>query len=86
MKPRALRELTREELLQQKHDLEEERFNLNMRRSLKDLDNPLRLRMIDREIARLLTILREDEKGIRGLAKQKTTILDQSDKKKGKAD
>ena len=59
----------------------EERFNLNMRQSLKQLDNPLRLRMIDREIARIKTILVEDQKGIRNLAKEKTTILKDSDKK-----
>lgn len=85
MKPGALRELTRNELSQKEQDLVEERFNLNMRQSLKQLDNPLRLRLIDREIARVKTILVEDEKGIRSLAKEKTTILKDSDKKaKGK--
>lgn len=85
MKPGALRELTRDELVQKEQDLVEERFNLNMRQSLKQLDNPLRLRLIDREIARVKTILVEDEKGIRSLAKEKTTILKDSDKKaKGK--
>jgi len=85
MKPGALRELTRDELQQKERDLVEERFNLNMRQSLKQLDNPLKLRMIDREIARIKTILVEDEKGIRFLAKEKTTILKDSDKKnKGK--
>lgn len=81
MKPGTLRELTRGELLQKERDLVEERFNLNMRQSLKQLDNPLRLRMIDREIARIKTILNEDEKGIRVLAKEKTTILTDSKKK-----
>jgi large subunit ribosomal protein L29 len=81
MKPGTLRELTRGELLQKERDLVEERFNLNMRQSLKQLDNPLRLRMIDREIARIKTILNEDEKGIRILAKEKTTILTDSKKK-----
>jgi large subunit ribosomal protein L29 len=81
MKARALRELTREELLQKNSDLEEERFNLRMRRSFKALDNPLRLRSIDREIARILTILREDETGVRALAKQKTGILGGDDRK-----
>ncbi len=76
MKITGLRELTRDELLQRGRDLKEERFNLNMRRSLKALDNPLRLRNIDREIARILTILGEDEKGIRPLAKQRKTLLD----------
>lgn len=85
MKPGALRELTRDELSQKERDLVEERFNLNMRQSFKQLDNPLRLRLIDREIARVKTILVEDEKGIRSLAKEKTTILKDSDKKaKGK--
>lgn len=85
MKPGALRELTRDELVQKEQDLVEERFNLNMRQSLKQLDNPLRLRMIDREIARIKTIIVEDEKGIRNLAREKTTILKDSDKKaKGK--
>lgn len=85
MKPGALRELTRDELVQKERDLVEERFNLNMRQSLKQLDNPLRLRMIDREIARIKTIIVEDEKGIRNLAREKTTILKDSDKKaKGK--
>ena len=81
MKPGSLRELTREELSQKEQDLVEERFNLNMRQSLKALDNPLRLRYIDREIARIKTILREDEVGIRSLAKEKTTILIDSEKK-----
>ena len=82
MKPRPLRELTREELLQQVHDLEEERFNLNMRKSLKGLDNPLKLRMIDRDIARIRTIVREDELGIHPLAKERTTLLDKSGSKR----
>lgn len=85
MKPGVLRELTRDELVQKERDLVEERFNLNMRQSLKQLDNPLRLRMIDREIARIKTIIVEDDKGIRNLAREKTTILKDSDKKaKGK--
>lgn len=87
MKVTGLRELTRDELLQRERELKEERFNLNMRRSLKALDNPLRLRNIDREIARILTVLREDEKGIRPLAKQRTTLLDDAgSSKKSKGD
>jgi len=81
MKTGALRELTRQELMQRERDLIEERFNLNMRQSLKQLDNPLRLRIIDREIARIKTIIHEDDKGIRVLAKEKTTILTESVKK-----
>ncbi len=61
MKIQELRELSREELLQRRRDLEEELFNLRMRRSVKPLDNPLRLRMIGRDIARVMTVVREAE-------------------------
>lgn len=80
MKVTALRELTREELVQRKRDLEDELFNLNMRKSLKSLDNPLRLRHIRRDIARLNTLLREDEKQIRSLAQSRTSVLDEGKK------
>ena len=80
MKVRSLRDLTKDELVQRKADLEEERFNLKLRRSLKALDNPLRLRLIDRDIARILTVLHEDERGIRSLARGKTSILAEKEK------
>ncbi len=76
----SLRDLTREELIQRRTDLVDERFNLTMRRSLKPLDNPLRLREVRREIARINTVLNEDVKGIRKLAEQKSSILGESKK------
>jgi|GEM_PF-168020 len=82
MKLREMRELTRSELLQHKQDLDEELFNLRMRKSIKSLDNPLRTRQIDREIARVLTILKEDESGVRILAESKISILADTDKPK----
>ncbi|HOP08219.1 MAG TPA: 50S ribosomal protein L29 [candidate division Zixibacteria bacterium] len=75
LKVQSLRELTRSELLQKKFDLEDEQFNLHMRRSLKALDNPLRLRQLRREIARINTVLSEDTKGIHKLAETSTSIL-----------
>jgi large subunit ribosomal protein L29 len=79
MRVQELRELTREELVQKKRDLDDERFNLKMRKSFKELDDPLRLRHLRRDIARINTILREDDKGIRQLAQSKGSILDQAD-------
>lgn len=76
MKIAELREMTREELYQKRRDLEDELFNLNMRRSLKALDDPLRLRHIGREIGQIMTVLREDDLGIRKLAERKTSVLD----------
>lgn len=77
-----LRDLTREELIQKRNDLVDERFNLTMRRSLKPLDNPLRLREVRREIARINTVLAEDDQGIRKLAEQKSILGDQEKDKK----
>ena len=79
MKLTSIRDLTRDEVVLRLHDMEEERFNLKIRRSIKDLDNPLKLRTLDRDIARLKTVLREDELDIRPLAKQKTTLLSEAE-------
>jgi large subunit ribosomal protein L29 len=68
MKKEQMRELTREELLQRKSEIEEELFNLRVQKASKELDNPLRLRVLKREMARVNTILREDELRIRSLA------------------
>lgn len=82
MRVEELRELTREELILKKRELDEERFNLHMRKSFKDLDNPLRLRHLRRDIARVNTVLHEDDRGVRGLAKSRSSILDDADKAK----
>lgn len=78
LKVQTLREMTRNELIQKKVDLLEEKFNLNMRRSIKPLDNPLRLRLIHREIARIETVLNEDQLGISKLADERTSVLGQT--------
>ncbi|MFH2037447.1 MAG: 50S ribosomal protein L29 [Candidatus Zixiibacteriota bacterium] len=76
MKTVSLRDMTKDELLQKRHDLKEELFNLNMRKALKELDNPLKLRTIRRDIARIETLLNEDAKGIRAIVDSKVSILD----------
>ena len=76
MRTKEMRELTREELELRRRNLSEERFNLKMRKSFKELDNPLRLRHLRREIARINTILHEDDLDVRVLAKSKVSILD----------
>jgi large subunit ribosomal protein L29 len=42
-------------------ELREEMFNLRFRNAMKQLDNPLKIRESRREMARLLTVLREKE-------------------------
>jgi large subunit ribosomal protein L29 len=63
MKAEKYRELTREELERIARDLREELFNLKFRVSTQKLDNPLRIRLVRRDLARVFTILREDETG-----------------------
>lgn len=69
MKKEQIRELTKDELLQRRSEIEQEMFNLRMQKASKELDNPLKMRVLRREIARINTILKEDELKIRPLAK-----------------
>jgi len=61
MRANDIRELTVEEIQARIGELEEERFRLNFRAATEPLDDPLRLRWIRKDIARLKTILRERE-------------------------
>ena len=69
MKKEKMREMAKEELLQRKSEMEQEILNLRLQRASKELDNPLRLRVLRRDIARINTILREDELKIRSLVR-----------------
>jgi len=82
MKKEQMRELTREELLQRKSETEEELFNLRLQKASKELDNPLRLRTLKRDLARTNTILREDELKIQPLASQEEKVSSSEEKEK----
>ena len=56
-----MREMTADDIRQRLSELREELFNLRFRNSMRQLDNPLKIRAGRREIARLLTVLREKE-------------------------
>jgi len=59
------RELTADELQTRVAELREELFNLRFRNTMKQLDNPLKIRESRREMARLLTVLKEKESAAR---------------------
>jgi large subunit ribosomal protein L29 len=59
MKPSEVREMTDADISARIAELEEERFRLKFRAATETLEDPLRLRFIRRDIARLHTILRE---------------------------
>jgi large subunit ribosomal protein L29 len=80
MKKEQMRELTREELQQRKSETEEELFNLKLQKASKELDNPLRLRTLRRDLARINTVLREDELKIQPLASQEEKVRSSKEK------
>jgi large subunit ribosomal protein L29 len=61
LKSESMRDMGVDELQTRVAELREELFNLRFRNSMKQLDNPLKIREGRREMARLLTVLREKE-------------------------
>ena len=59
MKATQMRELSADEIKARIEEMEREQFNLGFRGATQALDDPLRLRVVRRELARLKTILRE---------------------------
>ena len=64
MRPDEIREMGPDDIAIRVRELEEERFRLKFRSATEPLEEPLRLRSIRKDIARLKTILSEREKGI----------------------
>ena len=61
VKATAMRDMTVDEINQRVGELREELFNLRFRNTMRQLDNPLKIRESRREMARLLTVLREKQ-------------------------
>jgi large subunit ribosomal protein L29 len=59
MKAKELRELSAAELKEKIEGLEEELFNLRFQSKMGQLSNPVRLRIVRREVAQAKTVLRE---------------------------
>ena len=76
MKARDLRDLTLEEVLQKKQEVEKENFNLRLRQATRQIDNPLRVRLLRRDLARIKTILKEHETKLRPLAEGTAQAID----------
>lgn len=70
MKGRDLAEMTAEELDRKFQDLKTELFNLRFQNATGQLDNPIRLREVRRDIARVKTFQRLQELALeRGVAR-----------------
>ncbi len=64
MQADAIREMNEEEIRSRISELERERFNLRIRSATQALEDPLRFRVIRKDIARLKTVLRERQLGV----------------------
>ena len=56
-----IRELSETELTKKLQDLKEELFNLRFQHAINQLENPMRLKAVKKEIAIVKTIIRENE-------------------------
>ena len=61
MKASEIRELNKDELEKKIKDLKQELFNLRFQHAINQLDNPMRLKSVKKDIARTMTILSEIE-------------------------
>jgi len=61
MKAAEIREMNSAELNEKLSDLKAELFNLRFQHAINQLENPLRIKVVKRDIARIKTILRETE-------------------------
>ena len=64
MKIQDIRDLSTQELEDKIKDLKEELFNLRFQNATNQLDNPMRIVSVKKDIARVKTILKEKELGI----------------------
>ena len=64
VKAKEIRELTNEELARKIADSKEELFRLRFQLATGQLNNPMKIKEVKRQIARFKTILRERELGI----------------------
>lgn len=62
MRPSELRAMTLEELKEKEKELRKELFNLRFRLATGEIDNPMRIRAVRKDIARVLTIMTEKMK------------------------
>ena len=59
MKATELREMTDVELNKQLKDLKAEHLNLRFQHAINQLDNPIRIEAVKKDIARVMTVLAE---------------------------
>lgn len=61
MKAAELRKMSAAELSKKLADLKEELFNLRFQHAINQLDNPMRIEAVKKDIARVKTVMRANE-------------------------
>ena len=61
MRAEEIRDMANDDIAARIRDLEEEQFRLKFRSATEPLEDPLRLRVLRKDIARLKTVLREQQ-------------------------
>ena len=61
MKAKEIRDMSREEMTQKLEELKKDLFNLRFQHATNQLDNPIKIVAVKRDIARINTIIREKE-------------------------
>ena len=64
MKAKELREMTTAELESKLAELKKDLFFLRMQHATNQLDNPLKINVVKKDIARIKTVIREKETAI----------------------
>ncbi len=64
MKAKELKNLSNEELAKKLDELKKDLFMLRMQHATNQLDNPMRLNAVKKDIARIKTIIREKETNV----------------------
>ena len=60
MKASEIRNLSVQELNEKLSDLKSELFNLRFQLAINQLDNPMRIKAVKKDIARIMTVLQEN--------------------------
>ena len=61
MKAKEIRDMTRDEMITKLEELKKDLFNLRFQHATNQLDNPIKIVAVKRDIARINTIIREQE-------------------------
>lgn len=61
MKASEMKDMTAAELTEKLSDLKAELFNLRFQHAINQLDNPMRIKAVKKDIARVSTVIKENE-------------------------